>query len=107
METEALQRTWPRQTIGQDGDYLQPANFAPRTTGPNARKERRPREREKLPVRGIRSRRADRALNHRSRFRVLAEGSDPDAGDRGSSPRQDDGSVDRRGIPRALISWKG
>jgi hypothetical protein len=76
-----------------------------RTTAPNARKERRPREREKLLVRGIRSRRADRALIHRSRFRVLAEGSDPD--DRSSSPRQDDGGVDRRGIPRALISWKG
>jgi hypothetical protein len=29
MEKEALQRTWPRQTIGQGGNYLQPANCAP------------------------------------------------------------------------------
>jgi hypothetical protein len=28
MEKEALQRTWPRQTIGQGGNYLQ-ANYAP------------------------------------------------------------------------------
>jgi hypothetical protein len=75
--------------------------------GLQAREEGRPCEHQKSLARGIPSHRADRTLNHRSRFRLLAEGSDPDRGERCSSPRQNDGRVDRRGIPRALISWKG
>jgi hypothetical protein len=33
METEELQRTWPRQTFGQGSDYRQPADCAPPTAG--------------------------------------------------------------------------
>jgi len=64
-------------------------------------------ERRKLPAMDIRSRRANCALNRRSGFRLLAEGSHSDRGTRRGSPGQNNGRVDRSGIPRTRIFWKG